>query len=39
VVVLVAGKFRLPDMLRHVEAGAVVRVILAPAEPPDGEAG
>jgi len=32
VVVLAAGEFRLPDVLRHVEAGRIVRII--PAPPP-----
>lgn len=37
VVVLVARDVRLPDVLRHLEAGRTVRLINAPDEPPGGE--
>jgi hypothetical protein len=32
-VVIAAAEFRLPDVLRHIEAGKIVRVIPAPRTP------
>lgn len=34
-VIIAAQDFRLPDVLRHIEAGRIVRVIPAPRNPAD----
>jgi hypothetical protein len=34
VVIILAQDFRLPEVLRHIEAGRIVRVIPAPQDPP-----
>ncbi|KJE19875.1 hypothetical protein FF36_05862 [Frankia torreyi] len=36
IVVILAADFRLPNVLRHLEAGKIVLVIPAPREPPSG---
>jgi hypothetical protein len=34
-VIILARDFRLPEVLRHIEAGRIVRVIPAPRNPAD----
>jgi len=34
-VIILAEHFRLPEVLRHIEAGKIVRIIPAPRKPAD----